>query len=650
MPDQDDKKRASLRGRGWDIMRGPRDANDAANNESVEPTTEETSELFAIGGSIGLDEPSEVIVDDSNIPPLPMDFTEYELELVAVDDEPVAPAPPSSATPVSDSWDWLEGSQDETYDDPPYNRETLEMPTSLQTEELNAESTLYSSLGIDDTDYEPELVIEEETFDAGVQVAQASDTAAFQAFTNRPVVKSPAPIMEEPLVAFEDSSVFDGTMNLGDLDNNLDELNQDLATTLKTGASQAFYPPQQTKRTNIEVVEAIPQVETNAPEPIRLQGQVKLSEVEDLIPTEPESVAEDPVVTPPIPRRTKRTASEGVGFQPSAAAANTGLPTVDIGPVRPSRDDVYRSMPPAPAPAFDDSMPTTLPETYSGEEDYSDEEAGGGAIDLDDVIDVSEAGLVDSPFDDDARLPSSELFYLTENADPDILSKFVDDESLQAMWSAIENLQAEVANKPWLTRKRADTYQAELLEASDLLLQSRENYDDARAVVYRIRGDLARDERAMKEIEQYAPALRRTIGFWFLVVLVAGFLSSLAEQALRSSNNHFLASAYLPVLFGIAGGAFLAYSTLNRHTTILRDFDSSHASWYRYAPFVGALMGFLVYVLWVATLVTSTSQDVDNLDELQYPAVLWILAFLGGLQQNWVIGRLRALRDRGSSR
>ena len=258
---------------------------------------------------------------------------------------------------------------------------------------------------------------------------------------------------------------------------------------------------------------------------------------------------------------------------------------------------------------------------------------------------------IPTPFDPRERPTSKELFSPTESADPILLNDLVDDGRIHTLWNMIEILQEDIAEQVRLSPERGEIYQQELLQASDLLLRSRENYDDARAIVFRIRADLQREAQIEADIQRYTPILVTYIIGAFITSIVLGLLSAVVEDILQEIDAEFFAAAYLPTIFGVAGGLFLAYTTLNKHTAVLRDFDRAHIWWYFVSPLIGGLMGLMTFTLWLATVITTTTQEIDNLDTvMQYPAIVWVLAFLGGLQQNWVVNRLRALGNAPSEK
>lgn len=84
------------------------------------------------------------------------------------------------------------------------------------------------------------------------------------------------------------------------------------------------------------------------------------------------------------------------------------------------------------------------------------------------------------------RQPAREIFAPQAQADSELLDLFVDDARLQELRDRIEALSGDSA---------ASAYQSELRLAADLLAESRENYDEARAIVYRVQADMHRPQR-----------------------------------------------------------------------------------------------------------------------------------------------------------
>ncbi len=59
---------------------------------------------------------------------------------------------------------------------------------------------------------------------------------------------------------------------------------------------------------------------------------------------------------------------------------------------------------------------------------------------------------------------------------------------------------------------------------------------------------------------------------------------------------------------------------------------------------VGGLMGFLMFLLVAASIATTVTTSLASPETLsEYPVIIWLLAFVAGLQQNFVLDRLRSL-------
>jgi hypothetical protein len=273
------------------------------------------------------------------------------------------------------------------------------------------------------------------------------------------------------------------------------------------------------------------------------------------------------------------------------------------------------------------------------------EDKGSGGIYMDEG--VGESGL-ESPFGRQQERPrATDLFTSTRPADGTLLDQLVDETRLRELWDLIEALQDDVVEQISGDRERTDVYQQELLVASGLLLESRENYDDARAIAYRIRADLNRDRQVAEDIRRYRPLVLNYMIGWGIALVLLALMNGLIKNVADQIDAPFFAASYLPTVFGGAGGLFLAYSTLHKHTAVRRDFDAIHVPWYLFSPLVGGLMGFLVFLISVAVVTTTVTQDITDPATLgSSPVVIWALSFIGGMQQNWVISWLQSLRGR----
>jgi len=243
-----------------------------------------------------------------------------------------------------------------------------------------------------------------------------------------------------------------------------------------------------------------------------------------------------------------------------------------------------------------------------------------------------------------ARPSADELFGQARDVAPDrdLLARLVTDERLDALWDELHQAQGEVAERVQGDRTLADTYQQELLEASALLLQDRANYDDVRSILYRIRADLAREDKVRRDIRRYKPQILAYIVLAFVLWLVLMTLEPLFRQFMAEVVGlEALGLVYHPTLFGMLGGILNAYFTLNKHTIQQRDFDPSHISWYLMNPVIGLIMGLLMTLVFGTGIVSTIGIGALESNQAQmlgqYPFLLWVLCFLAGYNQNVVL-------------
>lgn len=271
----------------------------------------------------------------------------------------------------------------------------------------------------------------------------------------------------------------------------------------------------------------------------------------------------------------------------------------------------------------------------------------GGIVPL--PVATSGSGKVrqpESPFGERRQRKSArDIFQPSEvTSDKELLEVFVDDARMRDVFEQIEALQEEIVENVRGERGNSDVYQEELLQASNMLLQSRENYDEARAIVYRIRADLKREQRVENEISKFRPLITNIyIGMGILAVVLA-LLGQLFISVAENVGVEWIGQGYYPALAGAIGALLFGYRTLNKHTTILRDFDASHVNWYIINPILGLLSGFLLYLFLLSTAVTTL--DNSSFEVTGSQPVTLIVAVAVGYNQNIVIRLLDATRQR----
>jgi hypothetical protein len=300
-----------------------------------------------------------------------------------------------------------------------------------------------------------------------------------------------------------------------------------------------------------------------------------------------------------------------------------------------------------------DSEQPGAPGIGSGPIDYGDEsvpvvsaapaktDGVGGMMDqvrVRSLVDPSEMPIV-------PRAPSSELFKPQPDQTPneEIVKQFVTPQRLRDLWHQMDALQEDVIQGVRADRSGTDAYQKDLLYASSLLLQSAGNYDEAREIVYRIRGDLLREKRVTDSVRRYVPLLLVYYAIWLVVLIVATRLDPQFRQMIPD-NLPIIKLAFPPILFGGLGALFNGVMAIIDHTTRRRDFDPLYTSWYLINPLSGALLGLVTFVLFVVTGTSFTPNLItdQSIANAQTPLAIWLLAFIVGWQQNTAVRLLNS--------
>ncbi len=249
----------------------------------------------------------------------------------------------------------------------------------------------------------------------------------------------------------------------------------------------------------------------------------------------------------------------------------------------------------------------------------------------------------EDPFATNAqRPPAKELFAENRPADPALVYTLVDVGRIRELDAFIEDLLKELSSGFRAPAAVIDAYQADLKQASELLMASRENYDDARAIFYRVRGEIARQRQTEADIARYRPLLLNYYLGWGVTLLVLFLLRALFVGMAEAVGVHTFSALYYPALFGVVGAWISGLRTLERHTSFLRDFDPMHVSWYLLNPLLGGVMGVLMFLL----LTIANDDLLRETASFSEVAIADLLCVVAGMNQSYVLRRLDELRVR----
>jgi hypothetical protein len=225
-------------------------------------------------------------------------------------------------------------------------------------------------------------------------------------------------------------------------------------------------------------------------------------------------------------------------------------------------------------------------------------------------------------------------------------------ERIRELWDEINQTYALVINDVRGHFETTEQALANLKEAREMLLSSPDNYDNAELLVKEVKARLRLEEKVRQWSTSVGTWLAIYLVAWMVVLfLLAIFTNPVTQAAIRFVPD-WMASTYLPGLFGGMGGVVGALWVLIRHTAIKRDFDPIHTRWYITNPFMGFAMGTIVYLFYRGGLlltIAGTGQPV-NMDATS--PVLYLLCLAIGFNQNvlWelidrVIDLIRPPRD-----
>lgn len=399
---------------------------------------------------------------------------------------------------------------------------------------------------------------------------------------------------------------------------------------------------------------------------VDLSGErLERAAVEALTPDEPETLSAEDL---PPDMDAAPTVDEDAAPIATASLSLDEDPAVLGEDAEQAADELYlleddEAIPRSESETFIDVLPGSPVDSYGGEESEALSDTGPFALSEEEEaelnVTVTRSGDLSlsgsrlaTPFqarEGTQRASARKLFNLPEQQPTDqrLLELLVSDTRIQELYNQIEALHEEVVNSVSSRRGNTDVYQQELLEASNLLGQSREHYDEARAIVYRVRADINRERQVTEDVERYRPLLINTyIGFsiaLILLLLLGQMFIGIAEDV----GVGWLGQGYYPAIFGAIGALLLSYQSLHQHTTVDRDFDPIHMNWYILNPFVGLLMGFLMYLVFVFTILPSVQLNVTDVEQISSVfRIDVLLAFIAGYNQNVLLSALDAVRQR----
>ena len=210
------------------------------------------------------------------------------------------------------------------------------------------------------------------------------------------------------------------------------------------------------------------------------------------------------------------------------------------------------------------------------------------------------------------------------------------DQDLQRLWNEVGAIERSLIERQRISLKIAQNLLTRLQTARNLLLNSRDHYEEAARQVAEVRFQILRWDRVK-------PWEEPRFLWWYLVIHVPVLLLAMAAPVLVPDTFAELARRvtlfeglrmmdpvvlWLTVVSGGFGGVIGAAYNLFKHTSQVKDYDPDYAYWYLlYAP-VGMLLAVAVFLIGRSGFILGIQDPVLS---------LYVIAFASGFQQSLVL-------------
>jgi hypothetical protein len=233
----------------------------------------------------------------------------------------------------------------------------------------------------------------------------------------------------------------------------------------------------------------------------------------------------------------------------------------------------------------------------------------------------------------------STAVYRRETALPSdraLVRLLVPDNRTVKLWHAIDELAGDVEGLRRGSQELVSEMIDRLTVARNLLLHSRDSYEDAEREVAIVRHRLLRVQHST-----FLEQPQTIVGYLVIVLLILGagffFSNAVLDFFGRPGTIAGISAPVLlnTMLWGGIGGLSAAFFALQRHVL---DFDQQHARWYYLSPVIGLFIGPLIALvaeIGLPALFVLAGGQTANMTVA--PALLYLLAWAVGFQQNLLL-------------
>ncbi len=217
--------------------------------------------------------------------------------------------------------------------------------------------------------------------------------------------------------------------------------------------------------------------------------------------------------------------------------------------------------------------------------------------------------------------PPASIQHPAQKESKPMVDLLVTDKDMQTLWRRADKAQEDV------TRYISTLYIAQpmldhIQDARNELMAGKKYYEDAERHINEVEYRVELSKKLDKWSTTLIPWLFIYIAIWFVGLIVAIFVIGDGIFASDALPLTMLAGS---MIWGGMGGIIGALLPLIKHFSTDRDFAKSHLWWYITSPFVGSVMGAVIYLVMSSGLISIAGGS---------SIITYILAGLAGYQHN----------------
>ncbi|MBN2147603.1 MAG: hypothetical protein JW726_09450 [Anaerolineales bacterium] len=212
-------------------------------------------------------------------------------------------------------------------------------------------------------------------------------------------------------------------------------------------------------------------------------------------------------------------------------------------------------------------------------------------------------------------------------ADPAMVDMLVTKTRIQALWDRADEI-IKVVNQRMYTLEIGRSLLDQIKYGRNELLAGRDHYEEAERHINEAEYRANQSSKSRRWSYTYGVPLFIYELIWGIVFtyFVIRYWPQMSQAG--STAGYYLLGSLVAGGFGGVLGALLA---LVKHISQEQDFDRQHTMWYLNSPVMASGIGVVIYLVMNAGLWSLTSSGSQSINQ---PAIIYVLAWLAGFQQN----------------